>query len=127
MDIDRAIATAKRLIEANGQAVIWRRALRAAPIGQPWRDVALGAPDDTPVSILWITPKLRKLAFLQLAEKIDIPNGVEEALMPAQSFEPELQDCVVVNGVAQSLYRVDPLKPNGTPIFYRLYLNRAGA
>lgn len=126
MDISRAIATAKRLIEANGQAVIWRRSFRAAPVGQPWRDVAAGDPTDTPVTILWLTPKLRKMAFLQLAEKVDVPNGVEEALMPAQDFTPELQDTVVVDGVPQSLYRVDPLKPNGVPIFYRLYLNRAG-
>jgi hypothetical protein len=127
MDIARAIATAKRLIEKNGQAVVWRKPAPADPTAKPWRDVRDGDPTNTPVKIVWITPKLRTLAFLANAKGTDIPAGVEEALMCAQAFEPELTDRVVVNGVEQSLYRVDPIKPNGTPILYRLYINRKGA
>lgn len=127
MDIARAIATAKRLIEKNGQAVVWRKPAPADPTAKPWRDLRDGDPADTPVKIVWITPKLQRLAFLQLAKGIDVPEGVREALMPAYAFEPELTDRVVVGGVEQSLYRVDPIEPNGTPIFYRLYVNRVGA
>lgn len=127
MDIGRAIATAKRLIEANGQSVVWRKPFLATPVDQPWRDPRAGDPDDTPVKVLWITPKLQKLAFLALLKGTDIPSGVEEALMPHYAFDPELTDRVVVDGVEQSLYRVDTLKPNGTPIMHRLYINRAGA
>lgn len=127
MDVDRAIATAKRLIEKNGQSVVWRKPAPADPAAKPWRDVRDGVPDDTPVKIVWVTPKLQTLAFLQALKGTDIPAGVEQALMAAQDFEPELTDRVVVDGVEQSLYRADPIKPNGTPILYRLYINRAGA
>lgn len=126
MDIGRAIATAKRLIETNGQAVVWRKPASADPAAKPWRDVRTGDPTDTAVKIVWITPKLTRLAFLELAKGINIPAGVRECLMPAYAFEPELTDTVVVDGIEQSVYRVDPIKPNGTPVFYRVYLNRAG-
>jgi hypothetical protein len=127
MDINRAIATAKRLIEANGQSVLWRVPFRASPVDQPWRDTEAGDPIDTPVKILWVTPKFRTMAFLQLLKGTDIPIGTEEALMPAYAFTPDQTDLLVVDGVEQSLYRIDPLKPNGVPVFYRLYVNRAGA
>jgi hypothetical protein len=127
MDITRAIATAKRLIEANGQAVVWRKPASADPAAKPWRDVRTGAPGDTPVKILWVTPKFRTMAFLQLLKGTDIPVGTEEAIMPAYGFEPLSSDTIVVDGVEQSLYRIDPLKPSGVPVLYRLYVNRLGA
>lgn len=128
MDVARAIATAKRLIDKNGQSVVWRKPAPADPTAKPWRDVRDGEPTDTPVKIVWVTPKfLQTMAFLINDKGTDVPKGVEQALMAAQTFEPELTDRVVIGGVEWSLFRVDPVKPNGTPILYRLYIHRAGA
>lgn len=123
----RALATAKRLIDKNGQAVVYRRAFRATPVDQPWRDLAAGDPDDTPVRILWVKPTLRTMFFLENDRKDDVPKGVEQAIMAAQDFEPDLKDVVLINGVPQRLYRLEPIKPNGDVILWNLYIQRAGA
>lgn len=127
MDVQRAIATALRLIEKNGQAVVYRKPAAADPSAAPWRDLRSGEPWDTPVRVAWIKPKLRTLAFLQNEATTEIPKGVELALMAGGLIEVDLTDLVLADGRACPLFRADPVKPSGVPILWTLWINRAGS
>jgi hypothetical protein len=74
-----------------------------------------------------LSPRLRTMFFLENDRKDDVPKGVEQAIMAAQNFEPELKDVVRYRRRCATLVSVEPIKPNGDVILWNLYIQRAGA
>lgn len=116
---DRAIATATRLIAANGQAVTWRQVSDGAPgdSAQPWKPGA-SANVDNAVNIVFLPDDRRDYEFLRLLGATEIPKGKLVGLMAAPSFTPTIKDVVVRDGVTLGIDAVDPLAPNGQIILY---------
>lgn len=116
----RQIATAKRLIEKHGENVIWTK--RVVTEGdKPWKEVA-GQAEEFPVSMLFLRPgSSLATAIFQLMKGTDVVTGGVRALMAAQvSFEPEMTDYVVRDGVSMSISRFNPLAPAGIAILYEI-------
>lgn len=115
---DRAIATVLRLIEKNGQSVVWNSLTNAAPAdtSKPWKPGAAGATPHT-VSICFIPVRdkeTRKL--IQYLKGTDVPIGQLAGLMGQVSFEPAVKDVVVRDSKQLAISSIDWLSPNGQKI-----------
>lgn len=116
---DRQIATAKRLIAKNGQAVTWRRTTDAAPAdsAKPWKP-GTSTVIDTPVTIIFLPEDRRDFEFLRLLGATEVPKGKLVGLMAAVGFTPTIKDTVIRAGVSLGIDAIDPLAPNGQIILY---------
>lgn len=124
---DRAIASARRLIDKYGEACVWRKP--AAPDedvqdAEPWRDVREGDPTDVDVKIAWFPPG-GQLAFLAAISDTEIPAGTELGLMAPGDFEPLASDVLLrTGGVEAEITKIDRLAPDGTPVLYTVWIAR---
>ena len=117
--IDRAVATAQRLITQNGEPCTW---VQSSPstIPDPAKPLvkANGVLVSVPVSILF-TSGSSPLAQL-LAGSSVIESG-QTAIMPSVGFTPKLSDKVTrSDGSKIGLKSLNPVKPNGTIVLWKL-------
>lgn len=122
--IDRAIVTALRVINLNGEPVTWIRA--AAPVvadpSKPWIATA-GVPTEIETSLLFTSAKYSPI--LQLIAGSNVELGKLQALLPATGFVPSDSDVVLrSDGTKLSIESVAPLAPNGKPILYYLVFKK---
>ncbi len=125
MAYDRAIASALRMIEAKGQACAWHKPADADPAADSWRDVRTGDPEGPfDVSIAWFPPALQTMRYL--ANSPDgIPEGFELGYMGAVEFEPVNGERIErTTGEFVTVFNIDRLAPDGTPILYTLWVKR---
>ena len=117
------IATALKLIAKNGQAVSWRTIAEAANTSEPWKSDSQTAVD-YPVSICFLPTNRKMLESLILKPGMEIPEGCVLGYMGATSFEPNLKDVVIRDGIKLSVFYIDKLSPNGQNILYTLLLKQ---
>lgn len=116
---DRQIATAKRLIAKNGQAVVWRQTAITDDPDKPWSDQNPVMTDfDTTIVFLPYTRMGYEL--FGLSPGTEVPTGKLTGLMAATNFVPSLKDVVIRDGVTLALQAIDLLAPNGDIILYDL-------
>lgn len=118
---DRQIATAKRLIQKNGQKVIWRQLpdISADPL-KPWNG-QLAAPIDNEVLICFVPAKEKstRVLFEYLAGS-EVQIGSLAGLMGEVPFTPNPKDVVIRDGVELRFESIDVLSPNGQKVLYTL-------
>lgn len=111
------IAQAQAAIKANGQVVTWRKTTRTPDNNQPWK-AAVGAPQDSPVSMLFLKGGFTN-PLVSMLRNTDVTEGAPDAIMAGGlSFVPEKTDVVIKDGQALAVESVDPLAPDGTAILF---------
>lgn len=115
---DRQIATALRLIERNGQKIIWRQLPQSNNASEPW-NAGTGVPTDNDAFICFVPVRdkeTRKLfAYLTNTE---VKIGSLAGLMGNVSFDPDPIDVVIRDGVELRIENLDLLSPNGQKILW---------
>lgn len=119
---DRQIATAKRLIEKNGELSQWVVRTQNAPNPDtPW--IPTGETDvSNPVKIVFLPVGTRFLELVQMIAKTEVPTGSQKGLMAAVDFVPQI-DAVIIRPSGDRQYKVksiDTISPNGQIILYKL-------
>jgi hypothetical protein len=115
---DSSIATAKRLIERNGQKVTWRQFSEVTNDATPWKPTA-GEPVDFPdISICFLPTDRIGVALLESLANTDLVTGSYYGLMGAVAFEPSVKDVVIRDGKEIRITAVDLLSPNGQKVLY---------
>jgi hypothetical protein len=122
---DRAIATARRLIEKYGQRCQWQKPAAPADGAPSWRDQRAGEGPTFPVSIAWFPPG-KANPMLALIPQTEVPDHSEVGLMAAGDFEPKINDTINRFNGTSRIVHFDKLAPNGTPIMYTLYVKSNG-
>ena len=122
---DRAIATAERLINRNGQLVQWRSYADGAPpdTSKPWKP-GQGGETNTDVVICFLPQdKESRELFRYLRGTNDVPTGFLQGLMKGNiSFVPALSDVVVRDGEIMRIRSIELLSPNGQKVLYTVEL-----
>jgi len=118
--LDRAVATALRLITKYGEACVWNQA--ATPVianaAQPWIKTT-GEPTPNNVRILYTSDSSN--AFAKLLAGSIVEAGQNTAIMPAYNFTPADTDTVVrSDGTKLALESIRPVAPNGQVILWHL-------
>lgn len=119
---DRQIATAKRLIEKNGQTINWvQRPAGTVDPDTPWLPT-VGVPVTYTPRIVFLP---RSRLNYQLIRALnpnapEVPGGTLYGLMAQVSFTPSKDDVVVRAGVEYRMIGIDPLSPNGEIILYTI-------
>lgn len=116
---DRQIATAKRLIAAKGQSVIWRQLTDGNPADsdKPWNAGETRKKDHT-VSIVFLPDTRSGYEMLRAMGVTEVPKGNMIGLMAQVPFTPALKDIVLRDGVPVAIRTITPLAPNGENILY---------
>lgn len=118
---DRAIATAERLIDRNGQLVQWRTYADGAPsdASKPWKPGQGGETNsDVVICFLPLDKESREL-FRYLRGTNDVPTGFLQGLMKGNiAFVPALNDVVVRDGEMLRIRSIELLSPNGQKVLY---------
>lgn len=116
---DRAIATAKRLIAKNGQAVTWRVIDDPTPTdpNKPW-EPGPATPDDKDVTICFLPIDRQTQETFTFLKGVEVPTGSVMGLMGQVNFEPNLKDVVIRDGKELRIASLDVLSPNGQKILY---------
>jgi hypothetical protein len=122
---DKAIATAKRLIAKNGEAVIWRQIADAEPedSSKPWIPGEVESVDYV-VELCFLPLSRVNLETFTLIQGSEVPKGSVMGLMGEVPFEPNLRDVVVRSGVELRIESIDLLSPNGQKVLYTLVLKQ---
>lgn len=120
---DRQIATANKLIQKNGQLVVWKSVTTGAPAdaAMPWKPtVAVDPQHDAYICFLPINRQMTQL-FNYLRGTNDIPTGSVMGLMAGNvAFAPKLKDVVMRDGDTLRIKSIDLLSPNGQKILYTI-------
>jgi hypothetical protein len=120
---DRAIKTAERLIERNGQSVIWRTVNDGTPSDplKPWKPSDQADVDRTAFICFLPVDKEAKQLFRFLRGTNDLPTGNIQGLMKGNvNFEPNLKDVVLRDGEILRIRSIDLLSPNGQKVLYTI-------
>jgi hypothetical protein len=120
---DNQIATAQRLIQKDGQAVILRRMTDGTPAdpAQPWKP---GAPTviDEICYIVFIPENRVNYETLHTYGITAVPRGNLVGLMAVQAFVPKLKDRVIRGSQVYTIETIDTLAPNDQTILYTMGL-----
>jgi hypothetical protein len=121
---DRQIATAKRLIEKNGQVVQWHVPTPgAADPATPWKPT-IGTDVSHDVRIVFLPASRVNYELIRaLGNAPDIVGGKSYGLMAAVDFVPSKLHYVMRDGVEYRIEYIDPLAPNGEIILYTVGFN----
>lgn len=121
---DRAIETAKRLIEKNGQPVTWRKLVVDTPSpSAPWKPVSEGVNEYS--TIICFLPLSRVgEELIRYLRGTEVTTGSVKGLMPVVDFEPSANDVVISNGNTLRIKSIDTLSPNGQIIVYTIEFDR---
>lgn len=119
----KQIASAKRSIAAKGELCVWTKPAPRDPAAKKWRDQRSGLPPENTVRIAWFPPNSVQNKFAQ--DNGGVPEGFEVGLMAAVSFEPEVGDPIFRSGGdSVVVWKLDPLKPDGEPIIWEVWVKR---
>lgn len=119
---DRQIATALRLIQKNGQKVVWKSIPAETPAdpAKPWNGGA-NVPVQSDVFICFVPVRDRDTRkFFAYLTGSEIQIGSLAGLMGNVPFEPNLNDVVLRDGKELRMTSIDLLSPNGQKILYTL-------
>lgn len=122
-EYDRAIATAKRLIEKKGALVDWVET-KSESGAEPWKGKRPNAPQKSKVKIVFFPPDTSSRLTLQQMTGLELPKADEYGLMPTVNFVPKVGDIVERNGVALAVVGCAPLAPGGVVVLYTLWFTR---
>lgn len=122
-EYDRAIATAKRLIEKKGQTVQWRKNTGEAG-SEPWKSQRPAAGTLPEVKIVFFPPDEGSRRTLQQITGVELPRADEYGLMAAVPFSPQAGDAVLRAGIGSAVVGVSPLAPGGDVVLYTLWFSR---
>lgn len=124
MGYERQIASALRQIAAKGQACVWHKPAADDPSADSWRDVRDGEPPVHDVKIAWFPPDMETQRFLANTSE-GVPVGFEMGYMGAVEFEPLIGERVErASGEFVTVFKIDTLKPDGSPILHTLWVKR---
>lgn len=120
MRFDRQIQTALRLIEKNGEPVIWRSLTDVIPdVEQPWRTTVTAIEYDA--IICFLTVDLQTKETLSLITKTEVTKGMVLGLMGTViGFTPSLKDTVVRHATELRILSIDVLSPNGQIVLHTI-------
>lgn len=126
MRFDSAIATAKRLIEKNGQLVQWNQATEKTDSNQPWK-AEESTPKKISVRICFVPVKdIETRKLIKALTGTEVPVGQLAGLMAPQSFYPSLEDSITRTLAGKTrtlkLRNADPLAPNEQIVLWVLEL-----
>lgn len=125
---DRQRATAKRLIDKNGQSVVWQQ--RVAGVGGTPQKPASSTVVPNTVTVVFLPPKRETYrAFLAMLTDTEIPTGGIVGLMwGGVPFTPGMKDTVLRGTEVLSIVDqngIEVIDPNGEgPILYLLRFTR---
>ena len=117
---DRQIATALRLIEKNGQKVVWRSLAASNNSDEPWNS-GTETPTEHDAFICFVPVRdkdTRKLFAYLTGTEVQI--GSLAGIMGNVAFEPNAKDVVVRDGVELRIDSIDLLSPNGQKILWTM-------
>lgn len=122
----RQIATAKRLIAAKGQSVIWRQVRDAAPADplKPWIASGNAVSVDNTVKIAFLPNK--RLGFETLIAAAigrEILSGSVIGYMAQVSFAPTKKDVVMRGDIPYRIVNIDELNVDGAAILYTIHFD----
>lgn len=113
---DRQIATAKRLIQKNGQLVQWKRTVKDVSITNPWEQVET-EPVLNDVYICFL-PSIDP--WIKYIKGSDVTTGTLYGIMGQTSFDLSAADVVIIDGEELRIKKIDKLSPNGQIILYTI-------
>lgn len=113
----RQIETAKRLIKAKGQKVVWRQTV-ITENDKSWRPKESVIVNHD-VDIVFL-PRDRVDTQAIRANSDSVIIGNVYGLMGAVDFEPNAKDIVIRDGKECRIFAIDVLAPDGTPILYTI-------
>ena len=105
----RQIATAKRLIQKNGQLVQWKQTVKDVDDDKPWEQVET-EPDLNDVYICFLSSTDPWLRYMKGA---DVPLGGIYGLMGQVDFDLSIADVVIRDGKELKIKEIDSFAPNG--------------
>ena len=105
----RQIATAKRLIQKNGQLVQWKQTVKAVDDDKPWEQVET-EPDLNDVYICFLSSTDPWLRYIKGS---DVPVGGIYGLMGQVDFDLSIADVVIRDGQELRIKEIDSFAPNG--------------
>jgi hypothetical protein len=119
------IARTQRAIAKKGLIVTWVKHSVTTDSNHPWK-TSTGTPLTYQVSIVLTLPRGLANQIAMLLKGTEVPAGMASALMGAVPFTPEVADSliVVMAGIQQTyvIKAIDIVRPDGTPILYKLQL-----
>lgn len=117
---DRQIATALRLIEKNGQAVIWNSNVAGAP-ADPTRPWLPAEPDEIQthdVSICFLPIDRTNMESMRYIFGTEVQGGSSMGLMGQVPFATSLKDTVTRGTETLRVKTINELEPNGQIILH---------
>lgn len=113
---DRQIATAKRLIQKNGQLVQWKRTVKDLSTTNPWEQVETEPIlNDVYICFLPSTDP-----WIKYIKGTDVTAGALYGLMGQTSFDLSSGDVVIRDDKELRIKTIDKLSPNGQNILYTI-------
>lgn len=110
---------AKRMIQRNGEQVIWQQTY-TVPNAQKWKTGA-SAVNAYAVRMAFVQPKGTLNALIQLVKGTDITAVSMRGLMAGGiPFVPALTDRVIRAGKVLDIASIYEVNPGGTEILYRV-------
>ena len=121
MGYERQTKTALNLIAKKGTPATFKKVEKIKDIAQPWKqDVTATLEYSVNVSLL---PFKRIGKETQGSMKdSEVPRGSVKALMGNNSFEPAVQDLIIVGAMSYSILNIETIAPSGVPILYEMEL-----
>lgn len=119
---DSAIATAKRLIQKDGQTVTWSKsALTPIDPDQPWLGDTSVVTNYTPF-VCFVPASGGFYTLIQYLKGTEVPKTGTYGLMAPQAFMPEITDLVMRNNSPLKIATIDTLQPNEQVVLHILGL-----
>ena len=113
---DRQIATAKRLIQKNGQLVQWKRTIKDISLTNPWEQVETEPVlNDVYICFLPSTDP-----WIKYIKGTDVTADSLYGLMGQTSFGLSAADVVIRDAKELRIKTIDKLSPNGQNILYTI-------
>ena len=113
---DRQIATAKRLIQKNGQLVQWKQTEKDVSATNPWEQVETEAVlNDVYICFLPSTDP-----WIRYIKGTDVVSGGLYGLIGQVSFDISASDVVIRDSEELRIKSIDRLSPNGQNILYTI-------
>lgn len=118
---DRQIATAKRLIEKNGQKITWRKLAKTTPdTDKPWIVEEDGETDYDNISIVFLPNNRQNNELIRYITGTEVTCGNVQGLMWGVPFTPSADDIVIRDGIELRIKSIDTLSPNGQIILHTI-------
>ena len=121
---DRQIATVHRMLAKYApDSANWIQVSQSTPnVSKPW-EMASSVTTSAFVDMVLTSP-FRDQQFVSYVAKSEVPEGCIVGLMGPQTFTPEINDTVEINGDTLKVESLDRVAPNGDVILWIVTLKR---